>query len=116
MTQPGDLDGYLDRYRQSQLARRLQDEFPQPCAQLPASALNQLVHDGCLDALALDITAPGDIHRFLKLSFLPNELLQSSFFQSVLIRILNNREVSGAGRLDLIDWALNGRLPRRSGT
>jgi hypothetical protein len=103
MAEPGNLTGYVDRYRQAKIARLLEAEYPTQCASMSSEALRRITVEGYEDAVALDITAPDDIHRFIRLRFLPDELLRSPYIQGVLIRILNNRGLSGAGRLDLIE-------------
>ena len=111
MPEPGDLAGYQDRYYRAQFVSRLQVEFPEPCSHLTQQALQDLVCEGWEDALALEIAEPEDIYRFLKLYFLPEQLLRSSFFCAALRRILNNISVSGTGRMNLIDRVLQGRVP-----
>lgn len=110
MPAPGDLAGYLDRYRQAQFVYRLRGEFPQRCSRMTSQDLQNLVKEGYEDTWHLEIIEPEDIYRFLKLYFLPEALLRSNVFGGIFRRILNNIAVSGTGRMNLIDRALQGRL------
>ncbi len=110
MPESGDLAGYLDRYCQAQFVDRLQSEFPQRCSRMTSQDIQNLVNEGYEDARSLEIVEPQDIYRFLKLYFLPEVLLESNVLCGVLRRILNNMAISGTGRMDLIDRALQGRI------
>jgi hypothetical protein len=92
-----------------EFAERLRHDFPDRTSQMEADQLIEYVAQGFENAHEPEITEREYIYRFLKLGFLPKELLESEYIQSVLIRILNNLNVSGAKRLDFIEQHVTSR-------
>ena len=82
---------------------RLSVEFPLQTAKLSPEDFRKVIDDGWTNAKELEITEREDIYRFLRLQFLPKEMLESDFVQSVLIRVLNNFNLSGTKRLDFVE-------------
>jgi hypothetical protein len=98
-----DLARDVNQRRTREFAGRLRKDFSEPTAPMNDQQLIELVEQGCSNAHELEIFEKEDIYRFLKLNFLPPELLQSPFIQSVLIRVLNNFTLSGTKRLDFVE-------------
>lgn len=92
---------------------RLRVDFPHQTANILPEDLRGLIDDGWTNAKELEITEQEDIYRFLKFQFLPKELLESDFVQSILIRVLNNMDSSGTRRLDFIEQqVIKPRMPK----
>ena len=93
----------IEEHWKQEFAARLRHDQPTPTAHMSDEQLGEYVRQGYDNALELEVTQKEDIYRFLKLAFLPKELLESDFTQSVLIRVLNNLSLSGTKRLDFIE-------------
>lgn len=93
----------IEQLWKKEYADRLRLDFPQQTASILPEEMGKLIDNGWTNAMELEIREREDIYRFLKLQFLPKKLLESDFVQSVLIRVLNNMNLSGTKRLDFIE-------------
>ena len=93
----------VEKRWKKEMRARLSVEFPLETEKLSPEDFRELIDDGWTNAKELEITEQEDIYRFLRLRFLRKEILESDFVQSVLIRILNNFNLSGTKRLDFIE-------------
>ena len=91
---------------QREFEKRLRKDLPEQTLQMSDEQLAENVKLGHENAEELEITEKEEIYRFLKIGFLPKEFLEEDFTQSVLIRVLNNTNLSGAKRLDFIERQL----------
>lgn len=97
-----------------EFAGRLRRDSPDSAGEIDTHQLMTLIDKGWANAKELEIADKEDVYRFLKLHFLPKEMVESDFIQSILIRILNNFDLSGTMRLDFIEQQVIGR--KLSGT
>jgi hypothetical protein len=102
----------VEQLWKKEYADRLRVDFPQKTASILPEDFRAIIDDGWTNAMELEITEQEDIYRFLKLRFLPREILESDFIQSVLIRVLNNMNLSGTKRLDFVEeQVIKPRMP-----
>ncbi|NJO18624.1 MAG: hypothetical protein HC877_23725 [Thioploca sp.] len=90
--------------------QQLRCDYPQQTTKTNPQKLELLVEQSYLNAQELEIFDEENIYRFISLQFLPKELLESPFIQSVLIRVLNNFNLSATKRLDFIEQQITARV------
>ena len=112
--QKEELARTVEQRWKGEFARRLRRDFPDSAGKMDTHQLMALIDQGWANAKELEIAQKEDVYRFLKLHLLPKEMVESDFIQSILIRILNNLELSGTTRLDFIEQQVIGR--KLSGT
>jgi len=97
----------LEQRHKEEFVQQLQQDYPMPTMTMDNRQLQELVAQGYENAKELEIVEKRDIYRFISLNFLPKELLDSPFIQSVLIRVLNN--FNWSGRPDFIEHNISHR-------
>jgi len=95
-----------------QIVLRLRREYTAAVAHLSDEELGELVEGDLEDAPALDITSADHKFRFAAIRFWPREVLAAPLSQAVILRVLNNFELSAAVRLDFIEKNVRDRPPR----
>lgn len=101
--QKEELARTVEQRWKEEFAERLRLDFPDAAGEMDTHQLMPLIDQGWANAKELEISEKEDVYRFLKLHFLPKEMVESDFIQSTLIRILNNFDLSGTRRLDFIE-------------
>jgi hypothetical protein len=102
-TQIEQLDRAIQTSWQREFKMRLREDLPNQTSRMNDEQLAEYVEQGFENAKELEIEEKEDIYRFLKLGFLPREIIESDFTQSIIIRVLNNLNLSSAKRLDFIE-------------
>ncbi|OQW92194.1 MAG: hypothetical protein BWK78_02415 [Thiotrichaceae bacterium IS1] len=97
------LERDIEQRHKEEFVQQLQQDYPVPTGKMDEQQLQELVVQGYENAKELEFFEKRDIYRFISLNFLPKELLDSPFVQSVLIRVLNNFNCSGTQRMDFIE-------------
>lgn len=101
--QKGELALTVEQRWKEEFAERLKSDFRDSAGEMDTQQLRDVINQLWENAKELEITEKEDVYRFLKLNFLPKEMVESAFIQSVLIRLLNNFNLSGTKRLDFIE-------------
>ena len=91
------------RQIRQRIAERLSHERPDLIQALSRAQLQKIAEQACDNALEFEIFDEESTYRFLKLWFLPADLLQSPPIQGALFRVLNNTTISASGRMDFIE-------------
>ena len=105
------LDQAVEARRKLEFTERLRQEYPDRAGEWGDARLARHVDEGYADARSLEITDYQSIYRFLALGMLPPQTLSDPRVQSALIRILNNLNMPGEGRLNFIDRHVLRRMP-----
>ncbi|WP_089726419.1 hypothetical protein [Candidatus Thiosymbion oneisti] len=105
-------EGEVDQQYKEELAEQLRHDRPQATQGATDQELWDTAREAVENARELEIFEGRDIYRFILLSFAPKELRESPFLQSVLIRVLNNLDMSGENRMDFIEKQIIPRIGR----
>lgn len=99
----------INQVWQKEFKDRLREDMPEQTSKMSDEKLTETVKSSHENAEELEIFEKECIYRFLKIEFLPKEFLEDNYNQSVLIRILNNTNLSSAERLDFLEQQLISR-------
>lgn len=97
------LEHSIQERHKREFVNRLRRDYPEATGSLDDQQLTERTEQGYANAQELEIFSTEDIYRFLTLQFLPEDVLKSPLTQSVLIRVLNNLNLSASKRLDFIE-------------
>lgn len=103
------LEHDIKQRHKEEFVQQLRQDYPERTVEMDEQQLQKLVEQGYENAEELEIFENQDIYRFISLNFLPKELFESAFIQSVIIRVLNNFDLSGTKRMDFIEHNIMNR-------
>ncbi len=87
---------------QNEFAQALRINFKERTGEMTDQQLFDCIHKGYENACELEILKHYNVYRFIALSFLPAQILKSELLQAVIIRVLNNFDLSESQRLSFI--------------
>ncbi len=106
-----ELEHSIEQRHRKEFVQQLRNDYPNRTKRMNDQQLWELVDKGYENATELELYEKKDKYRFISLRFMPKELLESPFIQSILIRVLNNFNLSGTKRLDFIYKHVANRNP-----
>ncbi len=87
---------------QNEFAQALRVNYKEQTKEMTDQQLLDCIHNYYENACELEIFEYYNVYRFISLSFLPEHILQSKLMQGVIIRILNNFDLTESQRLSFI--------------